>query len=141
MKIISLFSALLFCFLFTSCGPEFRNDNCVACRGLGCTRIFVTLGIHVQDKNGNDVELADYSVKKKFSGKEIDLSGNEDWGARGYHIIATDAHIDEISCRGTKLIFTYSIDGTNYLEKEYSVEKDCCHVMWKGSEPEVIIID
>lgn len=141
MRIAFFLLLIIFSSLIVSCGPEFRNDNCVACRGLGCTRVFVTLGIHVQDKNGNDVELADYSVKKKFSGKEIDISGNEDWGTPGYHIIATDAHIDEISCRGTKLIFTYSIDGTNYLEKEYSVEKDCCHVMWKGSEPEVIIIN
>ena len=134
--------SLLSGFFLTACNGIFKNDDCNNCENVSCTEEFKMIAIDVVDADGNPVVLNDYKITFAKSGDNVsDGDGNDDRLIYGKYVIATDAMMEDLKCDGTKINFSYSLDGKTYKDETFLIGKDCCHIQWKDSKEQTIVID
>ncbi|MGB0429146.1 MAG: hypothetical protein ACPGLV_01640 [Bacteroidia bacterium] len=132
---------LLSSFALTACNGLFNSDNCNDCDGVNCTEEFKMIQIEVVDKDGNAVSLNDYNITFKNNGETVDSETNDRLiYAEGY-VIATDSDMEQVTCDGTKVVFSYSLNGKDFDEETFLIGKDCCHIQWRDDKAKKIIID
>lgn len=127
--------------IFTACDDIFEPGDCENCAGVACTQDFRAITILVKDGNGDPVELNSFGAKFKETGKTVEHNFGDEYMDDGYYVIANDANMEDVICDGTEIIFSYSTDGKTFKEETFLVGKDCCHIEWKDSKAQEIIIE
>ena len=131
------FILLAICIALAACNGG-NNNECDDCPA-ACTYDFRFLTIDVKDSEGNPVELKDYNVTVKKTNEALNITFKS--STEGSYVIASDSHMKELACDGTKVEFNYSIDGDSYKTETFLIGKDCCHIQWRDDKAQEIIID
>lgn len=137
IKNISLYIALLSLpFLSaSSCDKKDKNKTCGP--NVMCTMLFASIGVAVNDVNGNTVTLDETETIRKSTGEVIkyDQSSAEP----GNYWIITDSYVQSLQNQTDSFEFIGKKDGKIVVDEPFVISADCCHVD-KVSGKEVIII-
>lgn len=131
---------LLSSFTFTACDGIFKTNDCNNCDDIACTEEFKMIAIDVVDTDGTPIKLNDYKITFTKTGDAVSLN-QDDQLIYGKYILATDAMMADLECDGTKITFSYSLDGKSYTNETFLIGKDCCHLQWRDDKAQEIVVD
>lgn len=130
-----LFISLVF-FYGASCNKDNDGQDCKDCGDVFCTEIFKTIDIEVKNADNEAVILDSFHVI--LNGNRLNLD-HSDVYREGTYPLVNDGHMKDLRCKGSDVKFVYF-----YQEKQgsetFSIGKDCCHVLQRGTKNLEILI-
>jgi len=118
-----------------------KQSEILDCPAKPCTMNFVSVTVQFREKNGNVVEVKNYTVVNQRT-KESLLSTNTGINFAGYYTIVDDSMLRKLSTNGDEVVVT-ATHPTNGQTKTatYKISGGCnCHVE-RISGPQVIAFD
>ena len=128
---------LLACYL----GCTKKQEEVLDCPAKPCTYMFASINVQFQDKNGNVVEVKNYSVVNKRTNESFSSMGTG-INFSGYYTVVDDSLLRKLSTNGDDVVVT-ATHPTNGQTKTatYKISGGCnCHVD-KISGPQIITFD
>ena len=133
-----LYSLCALFFMVSGCGKSNSSfeGNVEGCEGMGCTEIYVHIGLKLEYPDGKPVLLDKSKVfwasKKRYLEQNL-VSWNEArvWGS---YLIVNDGMRKELQNKKEVMHFTGYLNGKIVCERDVLVGADCCHVVYYGTE-------
>ena len=112
-----------------SCGEDEQPQINDCPTELACTTEFVMLTFTPRT-NGEFIRLDSHYTQNLDNGETYNFDALVDATSNpGYYIIATDAQMEEIQKEGTNLRFIGIKNSQVFIEQDFVVGHDCCHVI------------
>jgi hypothetical protein len=132
----------IFIVLFLACffGCTKKQSEVLDCPPQACTMVFASISVHFQDKNGNAVNVKNFTAINQRTNETLS-SGSPGLNGTGY-TIADDSMRSKLSTKGDEVIVT-ATHPTNGQTKTatYKISGGCnCHVE-RISGPQVVTFD
>jgi len=131
--------------LVVSCDKDDDKNNPPDCTDVTCTEIFVTLTVTVKDASGVVVPLDSFSVVNLENNEDLtrELSANGFEMARqtGTYPLFGDEYVESYQNDALTILFKGFIDGEEVVNAQYEVGADCCHVLLRVGETDIVITE
>jgi hypothetical protein len=130
---------LILIFISSACS---KNSQKPTCGSQVCTAIFAMVGIHFTDKQGNPIEVEDFTVFNLSSNKQLTPGVPNMDMVKGYYIIASDSNKKDYSSDGDNIRVTATDPATGQTKTVVlKISGGCnCHVD-KISGPDTVAFD
>lgn len=135
LTFVLLFSTLLSC----SEDKEIGADGCSP--DVICTEIYKSIAIELKYPDGSPYSLDEYYTIKKSTGERIDLDRGDLTLQQKYgkYPVLDDGHLDQTTRGGQDFVFTGKKNDKIVVEQTFTIGHDCCHVVLRKGETEVVI--
>lgn len=106
-----------------------------------CTEIFVSITITFKDKDANNIDVNEFTVKKMRTQKVISSGKDNSNLPEGIYIVADDMDKKEFTKSGDIVLVSAKHPATGIVKSaEFKIAADECHIN-KISGPTIIIFD
>ncbi|GAB3418573.1 hypothetical protein GCM10027516_13310 [Niabella aquatica] len=104
-----------------------------------CTYVFLSIGVEVSDRLGNDVELDSFAVVRKSDNKAIEISQQAIIPKPGRYVLFSDSYINETSRCGEDFEFKGYKNKRLIVSRMFNIAHNCCHIYLVSGDTKIIV--
>lgn len=120
--------------------PRCIKDNSTDCNNTLCTTEFRSVVILIKNSSDNSpVVLTSYKVILTSNNLDITTYDSNLGDNNGYYIVATDATSGLKRNSNNEVEFQGFINNTLVIQKQFVINRDCCHITLVSGDTEAYI--